>query len=316
MPVSSQAGDPAATGAPPDDRRATPMPVAVRIGSAVALLAILGLGLRRPDLEFLPSSAPASGSVLTEVLAWVLIPLSCCAGILLLAVIRWRRRRVKDPGDTTGAPGWLTALLGRLAGVLALATVGLAVWWVFRTPPDEISSTTEPPPPSTVDNPPAGVSRPNGEAGASVDLVLIAVVAAVCLLLLIGAIVIARARQRVGDLPAVQDGHPEASALAEAVDAGRQALRGPDDDRAAIIACYVAMEDAFARHGVRRENAETASEHLHRVTEAGLVGGDAVRELVAVFGRARFSDRPIRPGDRASVERILDDVRVRLGEPV
>lgn len=112
---------------------------------------------------------------------------------------------------------------------------------------------------------------------------------------------------------------PDSSALTATVIAGRSALHGADDggadnDRTAILACYQAMEQSLADHGVAREGADTATEHLHRATAAGVVRPDAVSELVAVFHRARFSDHPMYAADRETAQRVLADVSSQLKE--
>lgn len=107
---------------------------------------------------------------------------------------------------------------------------------------------------------------------------------------------------------------PHSSALVAAVGVGRSALRGIDNDRAAILACYQAMEQSLAEHGVVREGSDTATEHLRRATAAGVVRLDAVSELLAVFHRARFSDHPVHAADRKTAQRVLADVSNQLAQ--
>src|SRR6201986_146764 len=66
--------------------------------------------------------------------------------------------------------------------------------------------------------------------------------------------------------------------LREAVTEGRAALAAIDDARAAIIACYVAMERSLADRGTARGAADTPDELLARAVAAGAVrGGGAAR---------------------------------------
>jgi hypothetical protein len=60
--------------------------------------------------------------------------------------------------------------------------------------------------------------------------------------------------------------------LREAVESGRSALRTLDDARAAIIACYVAMENSLARRGAARGIAGTPDELPARARNTGVVG--------------------------------------------
>ena len=63
--------------------------------------------------------------------------------------------------------------------------------------------------------------------------------------------------------------------LREAVESGRAALAEISDARAAIIACYVAMERSLADRGTRRTVADTPDELLARAVGAGTVRGPA-----------------------------------------
>jgi hypothetical protein len=96
--------------------------------------------------------------------------------------------------------------------------------------------------------------------------------------------------------------------LREAVESGRSALRTVDDARAAIIACYVAMETSLAGRGAAREAADTPDELLARATASGLVHGGAAARLTALFYEARFSSHPLAARQRDEAERALDEL--------
>ena len=100
--------------------------------------------------------------------------------------------------------------------------------------------------------------------------------------------------------------------LREAVESGRSALRTFDDARAAIIACYVAMENSLAERGAAREVAGTPDELLARATETGLVRGTAAARLTALFYEARFSSHPLDRTQRDAAERALDELAAAL----
>ncbi|HEX5293688.1 MAG TPA: DUF4129 domain-containing protein [Streptosporangiaceae bacterium] len=102
--------------------------------------------------------------------------------------------------------------------------------------------------------------------------------------------------------------------LREAVESGRSALRTVDDARAAIIACYLAMETTLAEHGTARGAAGTPGELLTRATEAGLVRGTAAGQLTALFYEARFSSHPLGHQQREAAERALDELAADLAE--
>jgi hypothetical protein len=103
--------------------------------------------------------------------------------------------------------------------------------------------------------------------------------------------------------------------LREAVESGRSALRALDDARAAIIACYVAMEASLAERGAARALADTPDELLARAARSGLVRGTAAARLTALFYEARFSSHPLGRSQRDAAERALDELATALAEP-
>lgn len=102
--------------------------------------------------------------------------------------------------------------------------------------------------------------------------------------------------------------------LREAVESGRSVLRTVEDARAAIIACYVAMEDSLAERGAARAAADTPDELLARATSRGIVRGTAAGRLTALFYKARFSSHPLDGGERDAAEQALDELAVALAE--
>jgi Domain of unknown function (DUF4129) len=102
--------------------------------------------------------------------------------------------------------------------------------------------------------------------------------------------------------------------LREAVESGRIALRAVDDARAAIIACYVAMENSLAERGTARGIADTPDELLARARDSGMVRGTAAARLTALFYEARFSSHPLDGRPREAAERALDELAAALAE--
>ena len=103
-----------------------------------------------------------------------------------------------------------------------------------------------------------------------------------------------------------------AEELREAVESGRAALAEIDDARAAIIACYVAMERSLAERGTQRSVADTPDELLARAVAAGTVAGPAASRLTALFYEARFSTHPVAAGQRAAASAALDELADEL----
>jgi len=102
--------------------------------------------------------------------------------------------------------------------------------------------------------------------------------------------------------------------LREAVESGRSALRTLDDARAAIIACYLAMEASLAERGAARAVADTPDELLARATASGLVHGSAAARLTVLFYEARFSSHPLDRRQRDAAEQALDELAAALAE--
>jgi hypothetical protein len=103
--------------------------------------------------------------------------------------------------------------------------------------------------------------------------------------------------------------------LREVVESGRNALRLLDDARAAIIACYAAMEQALARAGTARAAADTPYELLLRAADQGLIRTDAATRLTTLFYEARFSSHPMPPSRRDDAQQALNELAASLADP-
>ncbi|MEL7975012.1 DUF4129 domain-containing protein [Isoptericola sp. F-RaC21] len=96
----------------------------------------------------------------------------------------------------------------------------------------------------------------------------------------------------LGDVPL-----PE---LQDAVTTALARVDGAATPHDAVVAAWVALEDAAARHGTRRDPAQTATEftaHLlttHR-TDGRTVPATDVDTLRRLYQHARFTDRPVPP---------------------
>ena len=123
------------------------------------------------------------------------------------------------------------------------------------------------------------------------------------------------ARLRRAALPGPAPGFiaEDSAGLREAVESGRAALAAEiDDARAAIIACYLAMERTLADRGTARGLADTPDELLARAVKSGIVRGAAARRLTALFYEARFSSHPLGSEQRDAASRALDELAAEL----
>jgi hypothetical protein len=87
-----------------------------------------------------------------------------------------------------------------------------------------------------------------------------------------------------------------------------------DDARAAIIACYAAMEASLAERGTTRGLAGTPDELLSRAVSGGLIRGGGARTLTGLFYEARFSTHPLEAAKRDAAARALDELAAELGD--
>ncbi|MFI5853133.1 DUF4129 domain-containing protein [Streptomyces parvulus] len=186
------------------------------------------------------------------------------------------------------------------------------------------SASTTPPPPDVVPSfslpPDPGRAGPGEESGNGSPLALYLVLGllAAVVLVVVTVAVVRRLRRRGLTLPALprRTDAPaedeEAQLLLSAVHSGRRALAGTGDARAAVIACYAAMEDALAASGVRRNASDSPADLLARAADAGLAPGAAAPRLTALFREARYSSHPMGATHREAAAGALEEMAARL----
>lgn len=76
-----------------------------------------------------------------------------------------------------------------------------------------------------------------------------------------------------------------------------------------MIACYEAMERSLADAGVERAPAQTPDELLARARRRhAITSVHAADILIELFGRARFSNRPVAATDVATARNALTEL--------
>jgi hypothetical protein len=128
------------------------------------------------------------------------------------------------------------------------------------------------------------------------------------------AVVVIVMRRHQARWPAGYEGEfaDDGEELQRAVESGRMALRAVDDARAAIIACYRAMEDSLAGAGAARDAAETPDELLTRAAAGGLVHGAAASRLTTLFYEARYSTHELPRSALDVARQALDEISADL----
>ncbi|WP_130014724.1 DUF4129 domain-containing protein [Serinicoccus sediminis] len=161
---------------------------------------------------------------------------------------------------------------------------------------------------------PTGSPEPTQE-GLQLDWLLMALLAlVVVLVLLVVRALLARAHDR--DEPLRMEEDEELAALLEASgDDVRYRALAEGDPRNAVVACWVALEDAVRRSGLADNPAETASELTRRVLGRWEVDETSIRTLSEAYREARFSRHPVSEEQReqavAALDRIHEDLRRR-----
>jgi|HubBroStandDraft_6_1064221.scaffolds.fasta_scaffold63928_2 hypothetical protein len=234
------------------------------------------------------------------------------AGLLVALLVRGRRP--SDDFRVQRLRGVLRAAL--LAGLAAIpAVLILAVpLHPHPLPPQPVPTQPQPtvrPSLTRPPHPPPAFRLPL--AGILYALLILALVGGI-----VACVVLLRRRQPEHDvLPPEETSLAEGqrSDLRDAVSSGRRALAELDDARAAIIACYVAMERSLAAAGADHEVADTPDEFLARAAAAGLVRGAAAGELTGLFYEARFSAHELTTAQRAAARDALEQLAADLRGP-
>jgi hypothetical protein len=241
----------------------------------------------------------------------VAIGIALEAVLIALLTITFRRRAAAARAPTYNAVAaklreiLILAIITAMIGVVIAVVIGLHLY-LFKPKTKPQGKTSVEPQPSLKLHPP-GSQHP-----ATLHISTAALLWVLVIVVLLAAVVLsvwwARRFQRPAggraDGPIAEDSED----LREAVESGRSALRTVDDARAAIIACYVAMETSLAERGAARTAAGTPDELLARATTSGIVHGGAAARLTALFYEARFSSHPLADRQRDEAERALDEL--------
>lgn len=206
----------------------------------------------------------------------------------------------------------------RLALIWLLVTVAVlgaatATPWTINPPrpaPQELDMPARSAPTAS-----ASAAPPALEDTELVDNRWLLVIGAILLALLVAALLtyatrhlVALLRQRprivkdkltAGTTAPPQDTAVDLPELQDAVTRAMTHLEGHSRPRDAVVAAWVALEDAAARAGTHRDRAQTPTEFAGTVLAATPAPPTAVARLRTLYQRARFTDRPI---DRTAVD--------------
>lgn len=211
-------------------------------------------------------------------------------------------------------------LVGLLCLLLVLGAATVGPWrvnpvWEVNLPEPENTPTPTATATPTLDTPPAP-EMPEGGPESTWDLSwlgwLLTAVAAVALVLLALRLVnyARRPRQSDPDSSGVLTGtaEPDLPTLREGVSHAERHLRAAGPPRDAIIAAWVAIEDAAERSGAPRRPAQTPTEHTATVLRRTGADPDAAHRLLGLYHRARFSDAEPTAADLTAAAEALADL--------
>jgi hypothetical protein len=283
-------------------RTGTPWPLVLPL----ALLIILALaGLRGVAAQ------PRWNGPLHQDGVVVGLALEVVLGVLLVVTVRRRSAGLNADPVNLVAVKLRSVLIFLLGTGMAAVAVGIVLSQHLHLPKVAAKQGRAPPQPTTTRLP-----RGGSQSSATIHFPVAALLYALLIVVLLAAVVLSiwwarRLRPAVG---ARKDGFiaEDPEDLRDAVESGRSALRTLDDARAAIIACYVAMENSLAERGAARAAADTPDELLARATRSGLVRGTAAARLTALFYEARFSSHPLDRRHRDAAGQALDELAAAL----
>lgn len=265
----------------------------------LALVSIVGIAARGSTSEGSSSSAPPADTLLDTLFSIVLVLLVAWVAIALYSVFRWREHEFTAPRRRNDLRAIATLLAFGFAFALYVRERG---WHLAfqpqQTPLDRGDAGSLPPGLTTGSDP-----------GYQFQFAWLPLAAALFLGALgVAAFVLANRRANPSSAKAEL-----AAELALTLDLSLEDLCAETDPRRAVIAAYARLERVLAAHGEPRQEADTPEEHLARVLGHLDVDRRAVRRLVDLFVRAKFSQHVVdaRMKDEAigALERVRDELR-------
>jgi Domain of unknown function (DUF4129) len=274
------------------------------VAVAAVLLAVTVTGLRARGTFAHggnQTAAGASGAVLATVLS-AAEGLAVIAFIVVLASAR-PQRPPKDDDEELWRPNipWWAKAAGVLLALAALVTP-FAV--LLTRKPRQLG-----PRPLAAGPPKVSLGHAAASSGSNIWPLIIGMVIAIAVVV---ALTLPARRQR--SARAQPKDRTRLGALLDSLAAGSEALNAGGEPRAAIIACYAAMERGFAAAGSAPAVADTPAEVLARATRAGLIRPGPAETLTGLFRRARYSTHPMTSVDSRIAADALTQMRSDLGQ--
>ena len=301
----------------------------------IALLIVVGIALRgylpgQRQAADQPSNNPA-GLIAVITLLGASIAIITIAIIATLRQPRTPRQSGQPlPDSHSGGRTWPSRRALLIAAGLVLAWLVFVVLLLqlsalidFGHPSATTAPTTTPVSNTTTAPPPARPPAPQ-KGGGDVFWYLMATTIFLTVLWVVGVVIAWRQRRRApqpqpfgADARRPEDAPPVPHSLAVAAERGLAEMGDLSrEPREAIIACYVAMEDALANApGAMPQDSDTPSEVLARAVAHHAIHAGTATELVNVFAEARFSPHVMNEEHREIAVRGLQMVLAELKSP-
>jgi hypothetical protein len=248
------------------------------------------------------TAAGASGAVLATVLS-AAEGLAVIAFIVVLASARPQRQPKSDDEEELWRPKipWWAKAAGVVLAVAALVTP-FAV--LFTRKPRQLG-------PRPLPSGPPKVSLGHAATSSASDVWPLIIGMVIAIAIVVALTLLPRRKRWARAQP---KDRTRLAALLDSLTAGSDALNAGGEPRAAIIACYAAMERGFAAAGSAPAVADTPAEVLARATRAGLVRPEPAETLTGMFRRARYSTYPMTSADSRVAADALTQMRSDLGQ--
>jgi len=280
---------------------------ATRVAAVAVLLAVTVAGLRAHGTFSRAAHSAAAGVTGSAVGILVATGEGIAVVAFIVMLVMARPERKKNP-DTDEPPRLPFPWWAKTIAVLVCIGVLVTPFVVLFSKKNRSAITT----PGALTRP--GVV-PTGEAGRLASEhpstpwpVIAGMVIAVAVV--VALTVWSRRRRRYADRS--REPSPHLARLLDSLAAGHAALTSSTDPRAAIIACYAAMERGFAAAGSAPAEADTPAEVLARAADAGIIRSSSPAVLTSLFRRARYSAEPMTSADSGAAASALAQMRADL----
>jgi len=279
---------------------------ATRVAAVAVLLAVTVAGLRAHG-TFSRAAHSAAAGVTGSALGILVATgegIAVIAFILVLALGRPERKKNPDTDEPPRPPfPWWAKTLAVLVALAVMVTPFVVLFSKKSlktiTAPGQLTR------PGVV---PTGVAGRLASPHSSTPWPIIA--GMVIAIAVVVAMTVWSRRRRYADRS--REPSPRLARLLDSLAAGHAALTSSTDPRAAIIACYAAMERGFAAAGSAPAEADTPAEVLARAADAGIIRSSAPGVLTGLFRRARYSAEPMTSADSGAAASALAQMRADL----